>query len=217
VDQISSSKLEARVGGIYSLDQIAQQSDNDRWVVYELLCSFIRENARWGRGPKAVGTLARLPNRLPDVHSALTVIGRREVDLPHVKVLDLHQADLRGAHLQGAHLEFIQLAGVRLNDAFMPRAKLDYSGMYGADLQDADLSAASLINTGLPEANLRNASLEGANLNRAILKGANLKGANLSGARLDDVELTGAVSDRETQWPAGFDWRGAGVRISNHP
>jgi uncharacterized protein YjbI with pentapeptide repeats len=59
--------------------------------------------------------------------------------------------------------------------------------------------------------NLLGADLRWANLKRAGLEGANLSGADLVGAKLRWTNLTGAIYDRKTVWPPGFDPKAAGV------
>jgi hypothetical protein len=53
--------------------------------------------------------------------------------------------------------------------------------------------------------------LEGADLQYAHLEEADLCGVHLEGADLRGVHLEEAEADERTSWPAGFDWRAAGV------
>ena len=41
--------------------------------------------------------------------------------------------------------------------------------------------------------------------------GANLKGANFFWTNLEEADFTGAIADRDTVWPGGFDPKAAGV------
>ena len=45
VEQLGSEKLEVRLGGIYSLERISQQSPADYWTVMENLTAFVRERS----------------------------------------------------------------------------------------------------------------------------------------------------------------------------
>jgi hypothetical protein len=45
VEQLGSDKLEVRLGGIYSLERIAYDSDRDHWTIMEVLTSFIQEKS----------------------------------------------------------------------------------------------------------------------------------------------------------------------------
>lgn len=116
----------------------------------------------------------------------------------------LNGALLRGARLPGAHLR---------------GANICESNLAGADLTGADLRDAELCGTSLRRANLAGADLSWAGLADVDLSSTNLKGANLTGAHLqggDDyagTDLTGAVFDRHTRWPSGFDPRKHGAKL----
>ena len=72
-------------------------------------------------------------------------------------------------------LSEVDLSGLNLRNAFLPRANLQKANLIGTDLRGAFLQEAKL-----QEAKLINADLRGANLNFADLTNANLTYANLS-------------------------------------
>jgi hypothetical protein len=43
IEQLGSDKLEVRLGGIYALERISQESPQDHWAVMENLTAFVRE------------------------------------------------------------------------------------------------------------------------------------------------------------------------------
>jgi hypothetical protein len=47
VEQLSSDKIEQRLGGIYTLERISRESPNDYLTIMEILTAFVRERARW--------------------------------------------------------------------------------------------------------------------------------------------------------------------------
>ena len=47
VEQLGSDKLETRLGGIYTLERIAQESEREYWPIMETLTAFVREHAPW--------------------------------------------------------------------------------------------------------------------------------------------------------------------------
>ena len=212
VDQLGHSKLDVRLGGLYSLERIAKDSEADRPAIYEILTAYVRGHAPWPpqRGTThevadaILGDLASQPDRpasdlpledLPlleiraaDVQAVLTILGRRPRcagDRP----LDLARTDLRGADLEGAHLEKAYLRGVHLE-----RARLDGVHLEEADLVGAHLEQASFISV----------DYERPGLGGAHLTGALLIDVNLDGARLTEGTLQGAYADDRTVWPAGF-------------
>ena len=103
---------------------------------------------------------------------------------------------------------------VNLHRANLYKADLYRADLYEADLEWANLHEANLSEANLGEANLHVANLSGANLQganlwgtdlyRADLQGANLWGADLCEANLSDANLRGALWDKTTTWPDGF-------------
>jgi Pentapeptide repeats (8 copies) len=175
-DEANNKKLEIRLGGIYALERIANDSpDRDYSTIMEVLTACVRENAPRplkrisspGSEPSELKPTASEPTNqepptpLADIQAILTVLGRRKkAGQVGDVVLDLSLTDLRGARLEGAHLE----------RAVLQRAHLD-------------------------RARLERAHLEGANLRGAILEGAHIEGAHLEGTDLRPYLL---LSDTDT-------------------
>jgi uncharacterized protein YjbI with pentapeptide repeats len=158
-----------------------------------LLTALIRRHA----------AVAKLQTRAPDVHAAMTVLGRAPWRDRSIE-LQLNDTDLRNAYLPSADLRSAYLRKVHFEEANLP----------GAVLRGATLRRAHLQHAWLPEADLEDADLRGAHLKRADLSGANLRGANLRGALLEGTDLRGVHTDARTTWPTWFDTdrrRGAGV------
>jgi hypothetical protein len=87
-----------------------------------------------------------------------------------------------------------------------PRAQMD---LHEAQLQGANVQGALLQGACLIDAHLQGAILAGAQLQEAQLQGAELTDADLRGADLQDAQY-----DLRTRWPAGFDPRQHGARLS---
>jgi hypothetical protein len=93
IDQLTSDQPEVRLGGIYGLEQIAQQAPDNRLAVAEVLVAFLhRSSTRGAATPtgQPVDATARpgeplLRVRAPEVQAALTVLVRRRplVTDPH--------------------------------------------------------------------------------------------------------------------------------------
>lgn len=79
-----------------------------------------------------------------------------------------------------------------------------------ADIAHTDLPNANLHRSRLWHVRLRDVNLTGSNLAEADLRGADLRGAVL-----DDVDFTGAVANRRTWWPTGFDPHAHGITIEH--
>ena len=178
--------VESRLGAIYLIEQIAQESPAYRVPALELLAAYVREHSQIGKTGLEPDT---------DVQSALTVLGR----CGHAG-LDLRRAVLWGADLEGANLVEVnltraRLSGVRFVSAQMPRARLREAELVSADLSGANLRGAYLVGADLSAAKLCGADLQGANLSGARLRAADLHGASLVDAILGDADLTAAALD----------------------
>ncbi|MFE0173263.1 pentapeptide repeat-containing protein [Streptomyces sp. NPDC059002] len=231
VENLGAGKMDVRLGGIYALQRIMQDSPRDHVTIANVLATYIRVHAA-APPPRGQDVAA-------DVQAAFTVLGNRNpardgkeflVDLhgahlPGVTAgtmglsrmnlwgADLYRANLRGAYLRGADLRRTNLGEANLRGADLAGAKL-----YGADLAEADLSRASLneadlrrvymgkadlSRADLAAADLRDAYLGEADLRRADLGEANLKGTNLLGARhVAQANLQNARTNGATALPS---------------
>jgi hypothetical protein len=225
IEQIGSEKLDVRLGGIYALERLAQDSpQREHPTVVEVLGAFVREGSRRHDTPPpngmaeeaaeepnagAPGTDAR-PRLGTDVQAALSVLGRLPRQ-PNVSRGDLTGAQVASARLDGADLSHATLDWADLSDARLIGADLSGAFLGEADLSGASLSLANLSGAVLFGANLSGAVLSGANLSGAVLLGADLSGANLSGANLGQAaglaqaQLDAAWGDARTQLPADLE------------
>ncbi len=221
IEQFGNDKFEIRLGGIYALERIAEDSERDHWPIVEVLTAYVREHSPWP--PKRSGTLGEgntfippsashqrtAPHvRLdPDVQVVLSVLGRRSryYGNGEMKSLDLYRTDLRKAELRRAHLEGANLIEAHLEGAGLIKAHLEGANLTQAHLEGAFLAQAHLEEALLIEAHLEGgtilvgAHLEGASLVKAHLEGASLIGAHLKGANLIEAHLEGTDLSRATE------------------
>jgi hypothetical protein len=152
-EQLASEKIEARLGGIYTLERISQESPHNYWIVMGTLTAFLRERARWKEQDKiASETVVRLyddkkakdtqmlPEPATDIAAVLTVIVRRDIQIRDKEKLrnwrfDFSRSDLRGARLTGAHLEGADLTRAHLEGAHLFEAHLERADLFGAHLE----------------------------------------------------------------------------------
>ncbi|MEV0523479.1 pentapeptide repeat-containing protein [Streptomyces sp. NPDC050439] len=152
---LSSEDATQRLGGIYSLERIMRDSEDDHDTVITVLGAFIRQHAGLGLGT---------PRPDEAVQAAVTVIGRRPVrheaarlDLRRTDLtaLDFEYGNFRHARLGGADLRAANLRGTDLSGAWAPKA--DFRESYavgtkfdGANLRDAHFSSEQ-VPAGMPE------------------------------------------------------------------
>lgn len=182
VGNLGAKEMDVRLGGIYALERIMQDSHRDHPTIANVLATYVRSHAKT-RPPKGQDIPA-------DVQAALTVLGTRETARDRGFLPDLHGVYLNGANLSGAHLYGADLYGADLSGAHLDGADLNRANLGKADLSGASLLEATLRGAHLAEADLSRAHLDGADLSRGYLAKADLSGADLDGA-----DLTGAYLD----------------------
>jgi uncharacterized protein YjbI with pentapeptide repeats len=198
-EQLGSDKQVVRLGGIYALEGVMNNSEQYHQPILEALSAFVRDGTRTETSDTPPTT---------DIQAVLTVIGRLKAigagvpnfanaHIPKANLFraNLSGADLIGANLAGAYLPFANLSGAVMDRANLVGANLDGTDLRSADLRSADLSGAKggAFSTTLSGADLSGARVLGANLLNADLSGANLRGADLSGANLTVADLRGAT------------------------
>jgi Pentapeptide repeats (8 copies) len=189
--------FEIRMGGIYALERIARESQEDYWPIMEILSAYVRQNApRWPgddqggtddategqsalEGSKGKSETTEPADLDPDIQAIITVLRRRTRYYGHgePESLNLSRTNLSRANFRGANLSEARFRGADLSSARLERA---------------NLSGARLTREAKLEANLTRAHLEGANLS-----GARLEGTKLTQKQLDETKL----GDNETQLP----------------
>ncbi len=139
IDQLGSEQLHVRIGGIYAMERVAQDSEEDHPIVMEVLTAFIREysHEHWPKTGPGRWTRA-------DIQAAIAVVGRRDVERD-IHRIDLYnviliKADLTGANLRDATLRAANLTGAYLYDTILVDADLRDLTLDGAHLHRDDLT-----------------------------------------------------------------------------
>jgi len=207
VEQVGHENLDVRIGGIFALEKIAQDSRTDRQTVVEILTAFVREHTRAGpRAPKTDAITA-------DVQAAMSVLGRRSsveeerhsLDLYHC---GLNEADLTNADLRRAMFFYSSLVGTRfyksrLDDAglsFCHAERASFNGVSarGAHFVNAVYRKAYFINGDFTDADFYACDLTGSDFGRRYaeegmppLPPAILTNARMTKAKLENTNLRG--------------------------
>ncbi len=162
--------LEVRIGAIYALERIAQDSLRDHIQIMEILCAYVRENAAPERNslrPRA------------DIQVAIDVLGRRneKEQIPHERKLG-YKLDLRNSNLRGYDFSNRNFEWANFRMAYLENSDLQYAKLKGANFWKARMRQAKLQSARLDAADLRYAWINGMQL-----QGASLVGVDFGGAR----------------------------------
>ncbi|WUC63737.1 pentapeptide repeat-containing protein [Streptomyces sp. NBC_00539] len=236
VVDLGSTSMHVRIGGIYALGRIMQDSQRDDPTVTTVLSGYVRDKAK-----RPTGKPSQSPHPTDDVYAALTVLVNRPMNpqrlVPNLKEIDLAgfldtsvplfkdngltRLNFRSVNLSRSDLSGAQFSNADFRHGFLDDANLKGTGLFSCDLSEAFLTGASLVNVRVYKSNLSHAHLgstdltgafiaEETNLSDADLSEANLTGANLSHQTLIRVKLTRATLTRSNL--AGADLRDADLR-----
>ena len=213
IEHLGHEKDSVRLGGAYELFHLAEDTEDLRQTVLDILCAHIRQTTGESKYRK---TYKSKPSE--EVQSLLTLLFVQEHKVfkgCHINLQEswLNGADLRDArlwkailtrvHLQGAKLDRAHLQRANLVEAHLEEASLSEAWLHETDLfcvrmqgvylKKARLQGAYLMGTRLQGAYLDHAYLQGAYLGEVSLQAANLVNAQLQGANLSNVYLMGAT------------------------
>ena len=229
--------VEVRLGALYALERIAQDSIRDHVQIVEILCAYVRTNSPFH---DETNNLVKLRE---DILAAIKIIGRRKkwsdgekrveteeaqncrIDLSHCDLnnADLYEAHLVGAMLFGANLSHANLIDANLENAYLNRTKLGFINLNRANLINAHLSEADLNHAQLSYAKMTDTKLGGANLRSAYLDNANINHAYLYHTNMQNVRTLKTYAnicdfstcENLTQEQLGVMFCGISVKIPN--
>ncbi len=147
---------EVRLGALYALERIAQDSLRDHIRIMKIICAYIRVSEQLGNSTDETKPVKE------DIRAAIIIIGKRgewTEDQEHLKEeekqkykLDLRCCNLHNADLVDTNLSDGWLISATLEEAFLARAKLDNANFTEANLTEADLNKTDFKNAYMEEA-----------------------------------------------------------------
>jgi uncharacterized protein YjbI with pentapeptide repeats len=221
IEHLGSDKIDVRLGGIYTLEQLAINSQKYHWTIVEILSAFIRE-----KSPRYQGfyqgennedeTGMSLVSEISPVNygenqtkktpaddgdqpkSQIFAYEEPKIKKPTVDiiaamvVLSRRTTEHEVEQRRRIDLRTVNLAEIEIEGANLNNINLGNAYLYMAYLENANLSEAHLHRTYLKNTNLRRANLRGANLRKANLSEARLEEANMSESNLRRANLSAA-------------------------
>ena len=147
--------VEVRLGALYALERIAQDSIRDHVQIMEIICAYIRHNSQWSNKPSQVqnrhdkekedeqkdtkNEKFETDEPREDIQAALTIIGRRK-GWPE------------GA--QRLEIEKQQLYSINLNHCDLHKVRIEGANLCGASFIDSNLTNATIIDTDMTKARI---------------------------------------------------------------
>lgn len=191
IEQLGDERMAVRLGGIYALGRIAEDSNRDHRTVVEVLSAFVRDKTP--RNPSSTDPFA--PKK------PLTPVGR-EADEPQdaaAALAEFFAEDDEGpipepeADVQAA-LTVLGRVGKPVTG---PRIDLRATTLAKVDLREADFSEADLRGADLRQADFLRANFASADLQGADLRGVRFAGASFRGVRFHEALVNDEGSLKE--------------------
>lgn len=199
IDFLSKTESTQRIGGIYTLEQIANESpDKYMETVVNVIAAFVRKSKA-----KEIGEDQYKIEY--EVNIAMTALGRvrREEKTPKINLsnninvigVNLSNANFCNTDFTGADLRYVDFRNGKFHNAIFCKATLNNAKFNNSELFNANFSGDE---TEIVDAEFKNASLQDANFSKAALSGvdfenARLDNADLHGARINYANLKGTV------------------------
>ncbi|MFF1341938.1 pentapeptide repeat-containing protein [Streptomyces sp. NPDC058290] len=186
ISYLGASSVHVRIGGIYALNRIVQDSPQDNPAVTSVLSAYIRAKAPLPTRKPAQSEKTTAPPA--DVSAALAVLANRPPS-PWPLGADLREVSLRGLDpgsvpiLGGREVRnfrWVNLSGSDLSDTQFVKFDFREAFFDDVDFSDTLLVMSDLRKAYAPNANFTDATLVGSDFSEAVMGGANLTGAFLS-------------------------------------
>ena len=193
IEHLGHESDSVRLGGAYELFHLAEDTEELRQTVLDILCAHIRRTT--GEDEYQEKHKSK-PSE--EVQSLLTLLFMQKHAVfkgLHINLQGswLNGADLRFARLEKANLTSVHLQGAVLREARMQGAVLREAQMQEAVLFMAQMQGADLFMARMQGADLKRARMQGADLFMARMQGADLRGARMQGADLREAQMQEAV------------------------
>jgi uncharacterized protein YjbI with pentapeptide repeats len=224
-DEITEPNLEVRIGAIFSLERISQDSPRDHIQIMEILCAYIVQNSdrsdvempeneeeltpeQWEKWATSF-----LQKPRSDIETILSVLSRRSKHLRALEKaagfqLKLEEVDLRCLRLPALDLRGANLFGAMFAGAIIPSAKFNEANLHRAQFQAATLKDSEFTLADLRFAQMHSAILWGTtNFQEASFFRTKLPNSDLGQADLKLAQLI--LTDLQETFVKHIDLRGA--------
>ena len=201
IEHLGNPSESIRMGGIYGLYHVAQESRGYADTVLKILCAHaksIMAKPKYTETEKPSNEITAILDVLfpiiPSDENQKAEMLFGKVDISH---WHLHGAELSSRNMESiigkkVNLSKATLSKANLSGAILPNANLSWAILRGADLSKAKLPVGNLSKATLSDANLSNAMLWQTDFSDAFLVDVDLSEAYLYNAKLSGACLAAA-------------------------
>lgn len=212
IDQLGNPAIEIRLGGIYALERISNESEKDYWPIMEILTAYIRKNSPFESGDTNIEAHKKR-RQLLDIHSFLEYEYQTKMQLEIETIIEIIKKrkyfhgsyrevnrinELKTVHdfntIKEIKQKIKEPASLNLNRTYLKGANFKNAHLEGVLFEGSFLEEAKFQGTHLQHALLVGsiliyAEFENADLGRALFANSDLEEANFQGAYLEGVDF----------------------------
>lgn len=180
-EERTEPNIEVRLGALYSLARIAQDSPRDHMPIMEILCAYIRQNA-----PCRSLVPSEKPRRVKlrsDIQTAINVIATRSPK----NIRDEHESEFR-LNLQDTDLSGGDFGGGIFTGAIFANSRLEGCKFDGCQLDGTRFNSSLLNYSRFNRANLTGSDWRGIVYNKGPL--LPLHDSDITGLNVGDADIT---------------------------
>lgn len=174
IEHLGHDSDSVRLGGAYELFHLAQDTDDLRQTVLDILCAYIRRTT--GKDEYRVQHKSK-PSE--EIQGLLTLLFVQEHEVFKGLHINLQGSWLNGADLWGARLAEANLAGAHMRATYLGDSYLQGSNLNGAQMQAIDLRRSCLQSSTMARTQMQCAYLLGTRMQYAHLSETQMQGAYL--------------------------------------
>ena len=218
VQQINSDNPSTRLNGIFNLERVAKEHEEEGERIMQILSTRIRELAprdiekekQTVLGIQKISLWAQPQNRREDIEVIIKALSRIRglyLDKKYI-TCNLQGTDLSGLLLFGVNLSNFDLSNANLNSTRLLGSNLAGVYIFSSNLVGASLSSVSLVGASLISCNLTGLSLFSTNLDGARFIGSNFTDASLNKSNISNADFENAKYLTSEQIKEAFCWEG---------
>ena len=203
IDQLGAThsngekNLEVRLGAIYALERIAQESQRDHWPIMEVLTAYVREHAKRPKNASGAWSDEKLEPSPPDIQAIMTVLARRrhEFEDEGMHVLDLSKIHLDGVNCSNGFFRKANFASSSIKNAdfdgvFAEKVNFGDSCLYNISMNQARLREASLWLARLKVVSFENSTMIGVSFEESNVSNCFFSNSDFSRSSFEEANLT---------------------------
>jgi uncharacterized protein YjbI with pentapeptide repeats len=195
----SIPNIESRLGALYSLERLLNESEKDQRAILETLCAYVRENSplqipddEGQREELSRGNITPAHTRRSDVQAAITIIGRRPAQVKNRAEREGWRLDFRDTNLVGYDFSKLNFDRSDFTYSFLNSAKLVESSFVNCIFASTVLCSAEMNSTCLRSSDFKNCNVKKAEIDKTDFSFSKIENTDLREAKVISFNISGA-------------------------